>query len=387
MLTTVAIKNYRSIRELVVPLSALNLVTGANGAGKSNLYRALRLLADTATGRAVLSLVEEGGLDSCLWAGPERRAKSTADGAPIQGGPRQSSISLQLGFAAHEGGYLLDFGLPEPVPRTQFGLDPEIKRESIFYGDYFEPRRALIERQGPGLRARDDAGKWRSLEQTLPSYESVLSHFGDPARLPEALHLREWIRSWRFYDQFRTDREAPVRKPQVATRTPVLSHDGRDLAAAWQTIVEIGDDEQLSACLDDAFPGASVEIRKSQGSFELLFHQKGLLRPLTLSELSDGTLRYLLWIAALLSPRSPGLMVLNEPENSLHPQLLTPLARLLTLAAERTQVWVISHADTLIRALLDGSDCRHLGLVKRDGETCWQDAGLDTTPPWHWLKR
>ncbi|MEK9878022.1 MAG: AAA family ATPase, partial [Betaproteobacteria bacterium] len=95
MLTTVAIKNYRSIRELVVPLSALNLVTGANGAGKSNLYRALRLLADTATGRAVLSLVEEGGLDSCLWAGPERRAKSTADGAPIQGGPRQSSISLQ----------------------------------------------------------------------------------------------------------------------------------------------------------------------------------------------------------------------------------------------------------------------------------------------------
>ncbi|MGA0170876.1 MAG: AAA family ATPase, partial [Pseudomonadales bacterium] len=197
----------------------------------------------------------------------------------------------------------------------------------------------------------------------------------------------EWIRSWRFYDQFRTDREAPVRKPQVATRTPVLSHDGRDLAAAWQTIVEIGDDEQLAACLDDAFPGASVEIRKSQGSFELLFHQKGLLRPLTLSELSDGTLRYLLWIAALLSPRSPGLMVLNEPENSLHPQLLTPLARLLTLAAERTQVWVISHADTLIRALLDGSDCQHLGLVKRDGETCWQDAGLDTTPPWHWLKR
>ena len=80
-------------------------------------------------------------------------------------------------------------------------------------------------------------------------------------------------------------------------------------------------------------------------------------------------------------------MVLNEPENSLHPQLLTPLARLLTLAAERTQVWVISHADTLIRALLDGSDCQHLGLVKRDGETCWQDAGLDTTPPWHWLKR
>ncbi len=61
MLNTIAIKNYRSIRELIVPLSSLNVVTGANGAGKSNLYRALRLLAETAVGRAVSSLVEEGG--------------------------------------------------------------------------------------------------------------------------------------------------------------------------------------------------------------------------------------------------------------------------------------------------------------------------------------
>ena len=70
MLNTIAIKNYRSIRELIIPLTSLNVVTGANGAGKSNLYRALRLLAETAVGRAVSSLVEEGGLDSCLWAGP-----------------------------------------------------------------------------------------------------------------------------------------------------------------------------------------------------------------------------------------------------------------------------------------------------------------------------
>ena len=206
-------------------------------------------------------------------------------------------------------------------------------------------------------------------------------------RLPEALHLREWIRTWRFYDQFRTDRDAPVRKPQVATRTLVLNHDGRDLAAAWQTILEVGDDEALAACLDDAFPGARVEIRKVQGSFELLFHQPGLLRPLTLAELSDGTLRYLLWIAALLSPRAAGLMVLNEPENSLHPQLLPPLARLLLLASERSQVWVISHAERLVRTLVDSENCQHVGLVKEQGATRWQDDGLDTTPAWRWLKR
>jgi len=57
--------------------------------------------------------------------------------------------------------------------------------------------------------------------------------------------------------------------------------------------------------------------------------QHGLLRPLEATELSDGTLRYLLWIAALLTPRPPALMVLNEPETSLHPDLLAPLGRLI----------------------------------------------------------
>jgi predicted ATPase len=57
--------------------------------------------------------------------------------------------------------------------------------------------------------------------------------------------------------------------------------------------------------------------------------QHGLLRPLKASELSDGTLRYLLLVAALLSPRPPTLMILNEPETSLHPDLLPPLARLI----------------------------------------------------------
>jgi predicted ATPase len=71
MLHTLAISGYRSLRDLVLPLARLNLVTGPNGSGKSSLYRALRLLAETAQGRVVSSLAREGGLTSTLWAGPE----------------------------------------------------------------------------------------------------------------------------------------------------------------------------------------------------------------------------------------------------------------------------------------------------------------------------
>ncbi len=71
MLCTLAIANYRSLLKLVVGLGPLNLITGPNGSGKPNLYRALRLLAETAQGGIVNALARQGGLDSTFWVGPE----------------------------------------------------------------------------------------------------------------------------------------------------------------------------------------------------------------------------------------------------------------------------------------------------------------------------
>ena len=85
MLSALAISGYRSLRDLVVPLSGLNLVTGPNGAGKSSLYRALRLLADVAQGRVIGSLARDGGLESTLWAGPESFGRAVVSGErPVQ---------------------------------------------------------------------------------------------------------------------------------------------------------------------------------------------------------------------------------------------------------------------------------------------------------------
>src|SRR5215470_3252881 len=113
MLTKVAISNYRSLRKLVIPLQGLNLVTGPNGSGKSNFYRALRLLADTAQGRVIPSLAREGGLPSTLWAGPESISRSVRRGEhPVEGTKRKERITLSLGFASDEFGYLIDLGLP-----------------------------------------------------------------------------------------------------------------------------------------------------------------------------------------------------------------------------------------------------------------------------------
>ena len=80
MIATLAVENYRSLRHLVVPLAPLTVVTGANGTGKSSLYRALRLLADAARNGAVAALAREGGLPSTLWAGPETIGRAVREG-------------------------------------------------------------------------------------------------------------------------------------------------------------------------------------------------------------------------------------------------------------------------------------------------------------------
>jgi predicted ATPase len=171
----------------------------------------------------------------------------------------------------------------------------------------------------------------------------------------------------------------------LGTRTPVLHHDGRDLAAALQTIIEIGDRKALDEAVSDAFPGTQLNISVQQdGRFAVELHQEGLLRALSAVELSDGTLRYLLWIAALLTPRPPPLMVLNEPETSLHPDLLPALARLITRTAESTQVWVVSHASRLIAALENANECNSIQLEKNLSQTQVVGQGMLDEPLWHW---
>jgi predicted ATPase len=367
MLTTLSLSGYRSLRNISLELDALNIVTGPNGSGKSSLYRALRLLAEIAQGGVVRLLALEGGVDSALWAGPGK-------------GP----ISIRLGYATDDYGYAIDLGLPIPIDGSMFNFDPVIKTESMWVGQVLRPRNELARRGGPMAKVRDSSHNWQVVLTDLAPFDSMMTHAGDPQKTRELLMLREFMRNWRFYDHFRTDRDAPVRQPQIGTRTPVLSSDGHDLAAAIRTIFEIGFVEDFNAALEDAFPGADVSISTNGAHFELSMTQAGLHRPLQTAELSDGTLRYLLLIAALLSPRPPPLMVLNEPEMSLPPSLLPPLGRLIAKASQRAQTIVVSHAPELVAAIENAAPARKIALYKHNGETRIEG---NEPPSWEWPDR
>ncbi|NTX57728.1 AAA family ATPase [Myxococcus sp. CA039A] len=349
------ISGYRSVRQLSLELGPVNVIVGANGSGKTNLYRALYLLVAASEGRLARTLAEEGGTPSVLWAG-SRGAKQ----------PVRLTVQVEMGELAYE----LSCGIVPNLPRSTdpFKLDPEVKSEHLWAWSGGR-KVVLMERKDRTAFMRDADGKRVTFPTQLWNSESVLDQLGEPHRFPRLSEVQRTFSAWRFYHHFRTDPDAAMRHPRVGVRTPVLAHDGSDLAAALLTILQIGDTRGLEQGIDDAFPGARLEVRSSEGRFSLFLHMPGLSRPMAASELSDGTLRYLCLLAALLSPRPPPFLALNEPETSLHPDLLEPLGRLVLRAARDSQVWVTTHAEPLARTVAQASRCSPVYLVKRDGAT------------------
>lgn len=369
-LTAIRIEGYRSIQRIVCSLGHLSVLTGRNGAGKTNLYRALALLQAAARGTITHEIAADGGFKSVFWAGPRRRGK-----------PVRMRLAAELGDLE----YTIEIGLPTPAQAALCPTEPMIKLERLTHGGGSRPV-VLMQREGPAVWLRDEDGRRNTYKNALLPSETALAGFQDSARFLELDLVRRALLDWRFYHQFRVDRDAPARRPSLTVTTPTLASDGHDLAAALATVARIsGDMTDIDDAIADAFPGARLDIvvesapsglfgrapdeLQAPETISLQWHLDDMPRPLGMHEVSDGTLSWLCLVAALAGYRLPGFIALNEPEANLHADLIAPLSRLIAHAAETAQIWVVTHSSALAEALKKESGVSPRTIVKRQGAT------------------
>ncbi len=212
-LSAVAIKGYRSIRNLYLPVEACSIFIGANGVGKTNLYKALGLLRAAAEGSITRAIAVEGGIESVAWSGTQ-----PGDDPAYRISPRARLILKahfdDLAYDVAVGlphSYEVEIGLRKPT-EAAFVVEPLVKRELLT--TLIRGRKvAMMERKGPMVALRDENGRRVVREEAVLSSETALGSFRDGGRYPELESVRREMLDWRLYHDFRTDEASSVRRP------------------------------------------------------------------------------------------------------------------------------------------------------------------------------
>ena len=300
----------------------LEVIVGANGSGKTSLFELLRAIREFCRNEIPPEIIP----------GWETRE--------VYHRPGPDHLGWQLTLHAGEFAFFFAADILGPLGT------PSISRETLQVNlGQGTPPLARLERRGQTGWLYDDGGKIEIKNQRINQL-AVRSYVG-PAQAT-LYRLREEIASWRFFSGIRFD-DRQVRQPALTERAPSLREDAGNIAAVLNWIHNDYRDvfnelEIHIRGLIPAFRGLGLRATGS-GRVTLTWDEDGLVNPLTASDLSDGSLRLILWLTLALTPNPPALVCIDEPEVGMHPRTLPKIAGLLKKLATRTQVIVATHSS------------------------------------------
>lgn len=337
---TMRIQGFRRLYDVELKLNSLNVVIGANGSGKTSLLDVFSLLAASATGRLMEAVSNVGGLDgnlSNLVAAKGEKARFAAFKLAMTV-PGYNPIEYEITAAPQGIGYEI---LDELLTQQREQRPEPFKHIEAHHADV---RYYTLE--------ADKKGLVRPNWDYNPT-ESALSQVPKMFREPE--DFRKHLGSSTHYHALDVSQRAPIRLPQQMRDAKLPGHDGEDLVSCLYTLRETDPDrfEMIEATLRAGFPDFErLNFPPvAAGTLSMTWKDKTSKNPFYMHQLSEGTLRFL-WLATLLhSPGLTSVTMIDEPEVSLHPELLSILAELLREASQRTQLIVATHADRLVRFL------------------------------------
>ncbi len=320
MLKSIRLVNFFSFKDTTIELNrGVNVLIGINGSGKSNFFRLFDMLLAASNGQGLRRyILELGGVNEVLF----------------QGERENDDITIELVFdesdnvAQH---YKLDL---IPTQTNYF-----VKEK--FWSETEGSNQVHFERNGQKITLLDDAGK--NGESTVNETELYLFNLVEP-QLSDIKN----VFSTTVYN-IDTTSKSTLRKPTLAIPETHLAHDGSNLASVLNTIKTNNKKgyQKIIQALQNVNPYFDdFDFRPFGTNFEMLLAEKGLNRAVHLSKVSDGTLRYICLITALLSTKP--IICIDEPETGLHPDMLLNIAEAVIEAGENATVIISTHSATFL---------------------------------------
>jgi predicted ATPase len=353
-LNKITIQGFRRLHDVSIEMQPLMVMIGANGVGKSSFMDALSLLAASADGKCNQTLNDLGGVANICTQGGSEDITFHAEMASPNDAPLEYMLHMETK------GHTYNI-VQEHLIHHRTGYDQPFihitSNNKVVH--YFNPEtRSLV-------RADWD----------LAPEESALSQV--PKMFREPAEFRQVLRSATKYHVIDVGGRAPVKLPQQMKPDTLPGANGEALVSFLYTLRESDRDryETIEDTLKSAFPGfeAMRFPPVAAGMLSLTWKERHFNNPLYIHQLSDGMLRFLWLISLLQSPGLSNITMIDEPEVSLHPELLSLLADLLREASRKTQVIVGTHSDRLIRFLepheviiLDIDDAGYTNAVRGD---------------------
>jgi predicted ATPase len=360
----IKIEGFRRLKHIDLPVCPFMVLIGANGVGKTSLLDAFSLLSASAAGGLNNKLSQLGGVANVLTRGKAEHLSLNVD----MDVPGYRPIEYDLKLTKKGVGYAIS---SEVLSQSRDGFSDVFKHIDSHDGDikYFE--------------------KEESNHLVRPNWEynpNETSLFQVPKMFREPEELRRILGSVTQYHALDVGSRAPVKLPQQMKPADLPGADGEDLIPFLYYLRESNRDryEAIEDTLKAAFPGfESLSFPPvAAGMLTMTWRDSNYKKPFFMQELSEGTLRFIWLVSLLQSPGLSTITMIDEPEVSLHPELLSILADLMREASKRTQLIVATHSDRFIRFL----EPKEIVVMDRD------DDG-DTTAAWgdsldldEWLK-
>lgn len=375
-------RDFRSLQKICWEPGGLNVLIGPNGSGKTNLVLLLKLIAQSAQGKLSDSILRLGGISPLLWdrksEGFSFLLKTTAD----DGSPDASHEALT---------YECEI-LPKGKEKYY-----QINREQLrrLAGQNGKKRSAgdldFLVRRGPSAQILTKRATWVRLDrESIPSEETLLASCGGPMpQNPKLASFQGYLSDWSIYDNIPFDPEAKIREPVVARYSTRVEPGGSDLVNVLHTLYtgnrQFKRDLNLAmkAAFNDEFDELVFPPAADQ-RVQLRVRWKSLETEISAADLSAGTLQFLFLITVLAVQSPPPLIVIEEPEQYLHPSMLPIVAEYAVDAALRTQVVFTTHSPQFLDAFGDTHptttvlECRegrtHLETISGDRLEYWLQA-------------